>query len=124
MNPISNSESPSLPEDHPEPPTEPLNESSAASSSPPKSEPDAIMAGFDEEAAALKDLTENVRDQDELERDITNQANRALIEVEDKRDQKRIEKAEQTREKLQLQKRTQQQKLRAAAANPTARLRI
>ncbi|KAK4447060.1 P-loop containing nucleoside triphosphate hydrolase protein [Podospora aff. communis PSN243] len=82
------------------------------------------MADFDEEAAALKDLTENVRDQDELERDITLQANRALIEVEDKRDEKRIEKAEQTRQKLQAQKRAQQQKLRGAAGNPTARLRI
>ncbi|KAK0646705.1 P-loop containing nucleoside triphosphate hydrolase protein [Cercophora newfieldiana] len=82
------------------------------------------MDDFDEQAA-LQGLTENVRDQDELERDITNQANRALIEVEDKRDHKRIEKAEATRERLRAQRRTQQQKLRAAShANPTARLRI
>ena len=37
----------------------------------------------DDETLALKLLTENVRDQDDLERDITLQANRALIEAED-----------------------------------------
>ncbi|KAL2182022.1 SNF2 family N-terminal domain-containing protein [Thermothelomyces heterothallicus CBS 202.75] len=78
----------------------------------------------DDEATALKLLTENVRDQDDLERDITLQASRALIEAEDKRDQKRIEKAEASKSKLENQLRVQQQKLRAAHANPTARLRI
>ncbi|KAK5653159.1 hypothetical protein OQA88_9258 [Cercophora sp. LCS_1] len=77
-----------------------------------------------DEESILKGLTENVRDQDDLERDITLQANQALIEAEDKRDQKRIEKAEQTRSKLEGQLRLQKQKLRAAAANPTSRLRI
>lgn len=79
--------------------------------------------GLDEEAA-LKNLTENVRDQDDLERDITLQASRVLIEAEDKRDQKRIEKAEATRVRLENQKKTQQQKLRPGITNPTARLRI
>jgi DNA excision repair protein ERCC-6 len=78
----------------------------------------------DDEALALKLLTENVRDQDDLERDITLQANRALIEVEDKRDQKRIEKAELLKSRLENQLKLQQQKLRSAHANPTARLRI
>ncbi|KAH6625084.1 SNF2 family N-terminal domain-containing protein [Chaetomium sp. MPI-SDFR-AT-0129] len=78
----------------------------------------------DDEASALRLLTENVRDQDDLERDITSQANRALIEAEDKRDQKRIEKAELSRSKLETQRRAQQQKLRTAQANPAAKLRI
>jgi DNA excision repair protein ERCC-6 len=81
-------------------------------------------AATDDEALALKLLTENVRDQDDLERDITLQANRALIEVEDKRDQKRIEKAELLKSRLENQLKLQQQKLRSAHANPTARLRI
>lgn len=78
----------------------------------------------DDEASALKLLTENVRDQDELERDITFQANRALAEAEDKRDQKRIEKAELSKSRLEGQRKLQEQKLRAARANPVAALRI
>ncbi|KAK4152663.1 SNF2 family N-terminal domain-containing protein [Chaetomidium leptoderma] len=78
----------------------------------------------DDEASALKLLTENVRDQDDLERDITLQASRALIEAEDNRDQKRIEKAELSKSRLENQLKLQQQKLRAAHANPTARLRV
>ena len=77
-----------------------------------------------DEESALKHLTENVRDQDDLERDITLQANRALIEAEDKRDQKRIEKAELAKARLENQKKTQQQKLRTALANPKLKLRI
>ncbi len=76
-----------------------------------------------DEETALKGLTENVRDQDELERDITLQASRALIEAEDKKDQKRIEKAELSRSRLEAQRRTQEQKLRAAHGNPTLKLR-
>jgi DNA excision repair protein ERCC-6 len=78
----------------------------------------------DDEASALKLLTENVRDQDELERDITFQASRALAEAEDKRDQKRIEKAELSKSRLEGQRKLQEQKLRAALANPVAALRI
>ncbi|KAK4186617.1 SNF2 family N-terminal domain-containing protein [Podospora australis] len=77
-----------------------------------------------DEASALKHLTENVRDQDELERDITLQANQAMIEAEDKRDQKRIEKLEMTKSRLETQCNTQQQKLNSTSNNPAARLRI
>ncbi|KAK1749372.1 SNF2 family N-terminal domain-containing protein [Echria macrotheca] len=80
-------------------------------------------AALDEESV-LKGLTDNIRNQDDLERDITLQANRALIEAEDKRDQKRIEKAERTRSKLQDELKTQKQKLRATSGNATLRLRI
>src|SRR5690242_1043116 len=78
----------------------------------------------DDEASALKLLTENVRDQDDLERDITFQASRALIAAEDKRDQKRIEKAEASKSKLENQRKAQQQKFRGVHSNPAARLRI
>ncbi|KAK4237286.1 hypothetical protein C8A03DRAFT_16163 [Achaetomium macrosporum] len=81
-------------------------------------------ANADDEAHALKLLTENVRDQHDLERDITLQASRALIEAEDKRDQKRIEKAELSKSKLKGQLNLQHQKLRSVHGNPTARLRI
>ncbi|EAQ88918.1 hypothetical protein CHGG_05537 [Chaetomium globosum CBS 148.51] len=81
-------------------------------------------AATDDEESALKLLTENVRDQDELERDITSQASRALIEAEDRRDQKRIEKAELSKSRLEGQRKQQQQKLRAARADPAATLRI
>lgn len=53
-----------------------------------------------DEAAALAGLTENVRDQDELARDITRRANLALIDAEDEKDQKRIVKAEADQKKL------------------------
>lgn len=77
-----------------------------------------------EEALALKILTENVRDQDDLERDITLQASRALIEAEDKRDQKRIEKAELSKSRLENQREIQRRKLHTTHGNPAARLRI
>jgi DNA excision repair protein ERCC-6 len=86
--------------------------------------PNTVESAADDETLALQLLTENVRDQDDLERDITLQANRALIEAEDKRDQKRIEKAELSKSRLGNQLKLQQQKLRSSHANPTARLRI
>lgn len=77
-----------------------------------------------EEESVLKNLTENVRDQDDLERDISFQANQALIEAEDKKDQKRIEKAEQTKARLENLKHLQQQKLRSYVGAATGRNRI
>ncbi|EWG49839.1 DNA excision repair protein ERCC-6 [Fusarium verticillioides 7600] len=58
--------------------------------------------GLNEEDA-LRNLTGTVRDQNDLERDITLQANAALNEAEDKKDQTRIEKLEATKHRLQLQ---------------------
>ena len=69
-----------------------------------------------EDEVALQGITENVRDQDELERDITAQANRAIIEAEDKRDQRRIEKAEQSLDKLHSQLAAQHRRLAGAVA--------
>ncbi|CAK7565515.1 MAG: DNA repair protein rhp26 [Sporothrix epigloea] len=78
-----------------------------------------------DEESAIKALTENVRDQDDLERDITYQAELALIDAEDKRDEKRIEKLETTKTKLEAQRRTYQQRLGATStANPALRRRF
>jgi len=76
-----------------------------------------------DEESALKNLTENVRDQDDLERDISLQANQALIEAEDKKDQKRIEKAELTKSRLANQKRLLEQRLQGVFV-PGQRQRI
>ncbi|KAL2195470.1 SNF2 family N-terminal domain-containing protein [Corynascus similis CBS 632.67] len=107
-------------------PTKGLSDATINDANSPGAEnPTDIQEGvMDDEASALKLLTENVRDQDDLERDITMQASRALIEAEDKRDQKRIEKAESSKSKLENQRKLQQQKLSTAHTNPTARLRI
>lgn len=101
----------------------PTDDTSSASAGNATLTSGAVAAATNDEALALKFLTENVRDQDDLERDITLQASRALIEAEDKRDQKRIEKAELTRSRLENQLKLQQQKLRSGHSNPTARLR-
>lgn len=89
-----------------------------ASQTPPAAGPAA-----NDEAQALKLLTENVRDQDDLERDITLQASRALIEAEDKRDQKRIEKAELSKSRFENRLKDLQQRLRSEQQNPAQRLR-
>ncbi|CAK7264392.1 DNA repair protein rhp26 [Sporothrix epigloea] len=78
-----------------------------------------------DEESTIKALTENVRDQDDLERDITYQAELALIDAEDKRDEKRIEKLETTKTKLEAQRRSYQQRLRATStANLALRRRF
>ncbi|KAG0648242.1 ATP-dependent helicase rad26 [Hyphodiscus hymeniophilus] len=77
-----------------------------------------------DEASALQGLTENVRDQVDLERDITNQANQVMIEQEDERDQKRIDKVNTNIDKLETQKRTQRRRLTTLANNPLVRRRV
>jgi DNA excision repair protein ERCC-6 len=74
-----------------------------------------------DEASLLKGLTENVRDQEDLERDITNQANIVIIEQEDERDRKRIEKVNGSIEKLEGQKSTQRRRLNTLVNNPLMR---
>ncbi len=76
-----------------------------------------------DEATALKGLTEDVRDQDDLERDITNQANLVMIEQEDERDQKRISRVNGNIEKLEGEKRRKKQRLQTLANNPLMRKR-
>lgn len=74
-------------------------------------------AGLSEEDA-LKNLTGNVRDQNDLERDITIQANTALMEAEDNKDKNRIVKLEATKQRLQLQLDREKKKLERVAGNP------
>ncbi|KAI1337822.1 SNF2 family N-terminal domain-containing protein [Xylariaceae sp. FL0016] len=77
-----------------------------------------------DEEAAIKGLTSNVRNQDDLERDITYNANIALIEAEDKRDQKRIERAQANIARLEAQKLTQEDRFRKAIGKPDKKLKI
>ncbi|KAH8821614.1 putative DNA repair and recombination protein RAD26 [Xylogone sp. PMI_703] len=76
-----------------------------------------------DEAVALQGLTEGVRDQDELERDITHQASLVLIEQEDERDQKRIDRVNNSIEKLESQCQRQRRRLNTLGNNPLMRNR-
>lgn len=70
------------------------------------------------EEDALKNLTGTVRDQNDLERDITIQANAVLMEAEDKKDQNRITKLEATKHRLVLQLDKEKKRLERVAGNP------
>lgn len=76
-----------------------------------------------DEATALLGLTENVRNQDDLERDITNEAQKMMTEQEDDRDHKRIEKVKTNIEKLEAQRRTAKRRLESSANNTLLRNR-
>ncbi|GAP89289.1 putative DNA repair and recombination protein rad26 [Rosellinia necatrix] len=77
-----------------------------------------------DEVSALKNLATDVRDQDDLERDITYQATLAFISAEDKRDEKRIEKARNNIAKLEAQKKTQEERFRKAIGRPELKQKI
>ncbi|CAD6501883.1 BgTH12-07916 [Blumeria graminis f. sp. triticale] len=76
-----------------------------------------------DESSVLKNLTADVRDQDDLERDISNQASRLIMEQENDRDQKRIDKAQIKLEKLLTQENSLKRRLDATANNLIARNR-
>ena len=69
----------------------------------------------EDEASRLKDLATEVRDQDDLERDIGRQADQLLIQQADERDTKRLEKTQGDKEKLE----SQVLRLRERRARPT-----
>lgn len=69
------------------------------------------MAEPDEEAAQLAELATGVRDQDDLERDIGRQADQLLSKQADERDQKRLDKTQKDRDRLDAQVRRLEQKL-------------
>ena len=77
------------------------------------------IAMASDEASALKGLglADNVRDQDELEKEITNQANLVMIEQEDARDLKRIEKANNSIQKLEAHLLIQRQRMDTATTD-------
>jgi len=87
-------------------------------------DPSIPPSDLDEERDALAALTSNVRDQDDLERDITAQATRALNEAEDKRDTRRIEKAIASRDRLAVQLASQEHKRRLAIGSLQAMKRL
>ncbi|KAI0526638.1 SNF2 family N-terminal domain-containing protein [Xylaria bambusicola] len=80
--------------------------------------------GILDEASALEGLDADVRDQDDLERDITYQASLALNSAEDKRDEKRIEKAQNNTIRLEAQKKTQEERFRKAIGRPELKQKI
>jgi DNA excision repair protein ERCC-6 len=104
-------------------PTEATNTMAEDAGAFPTDNTDSAKLLGEDEASALQGLTENVRDQDDLERDITNQANLVMIEQEDERDQKRIDKVKANIDKLETQKHTQQRKLNSLTNNPLMRNR-
>ena len=69
----------------------------------------------EDEASRLKDLATEVRDQDDLERDIGRQADQLLTEQADERDKKRLEKTLGEKGKLENQAR----RLRERRGRPT-----
>lgn len=99
----------------------PSPEAAIASASPDAPTPSSHV---DEERDALAALTSNVRDQDDLERDITAHATRALKEAEDKRDVRRIEKAIASRDRLAAQLASQERKRRLAVGSLQAKKRL
>ncbi|KAL4799361.1 SNF2 family N-terminal domain-containing protein [Aspergillus venezuelensis] len=72
---------------------------------PPPTDETAPMqdAGPTDEASRLKELQADIRDQDTLERDITRQADRLLMEQAEERDNKRLDKTKLEKEKLESQ---------------------
>ncbi|KAJ4424125.1 DNA repair protein rhp26 [Gnomoniopsis sp. IMI 355080] len=89
----------------------------------PDSEKPSTPADLDslDEEATMQHLSATARDQDDLERDITHQANLALIEAEDHKDKNRIAKAEAAKAKFKGQKQAQEQKFRRAFGNQKQR---
>ncbi len=78
----------------------------------------------EEEAARLKDLATEVRDQDDLERDIGRQADQLLTEQANERDKKRLEKTQADKGKLESQVRNLQERLRHHTGGPTTAARL
>jgi DNA excision repair protein ERCC-6 len=74
-----------------------------------------------DEEGVLKGLTEGVRNQEDVQRDITVQAQQALKNQEDERDEKRIERAKTNKARLNNQKRLQTQRLGHFGITPQQR---
>ena len=72
-----------------------------------------------DEASRLRALATDVRDQDDLERDVGRQADQLLTEQADQRDQKRLEKTQAEKDRLQSQIRKLREKLTRPAGSAT-----
>ncbi|KAJ0422624.1 SNF2 family N-terminal domain-containing protein [Aspergillus carlsbadensis] len=88
-----------------------------------ESEQNPVTSEATDEASRLKELHADVRDQDALERDITRQADKLLMEQADKRDNKRLEKTRLEKEKLESQILRSHQRL-AQPIGTSARVRL
>ncbi|KAL4746375.1 hypothetical protein BDW72DRAFT_185005 [Aspergillus terricola var. indicus] len=97
----------------------------ASKPSPPTVELTCVQSssGPADEATRLKELKADIRNQDDLERDITRQADRLLMEQADERDNKRLEKTNQEKEKLESQILRLHQRL-AQPIGTSARVRL
>ncbi|KAL3430021.1 SNF2 family N-terminal domain-containing protein [Aspergillus tetrazonus] len=97
----------------------------ASKTSPPADESTSVQSssGPADEATRLKELQADIRDQDALERDITRQADRLLMEQADERDNKRLDKTNQEKEKLESQILRLHQRL-AQPIGTSARVRL
>ena len=86
---------------------------------PPKSLARGDTLGEDE-VSRLKDLATEVRDQDDLERDIGRQADQLLTEQADERDRKRLEKTRGDKERLENQVRRLRERRERPIGSATA----
>ncbi|KAJ2903678.1 uncharacterized protein MKZ38_009517 [Zalerion maritima] len=88
--------------------TEPNPEASSPSGDLPPADPStagpATATNQGSESDIVRDFTQNIRDQGDLERDIIAHAETAIAEEEDKRDQQRIRRAEDAKQKLEAKK--------------------
>ncbi|KAF5855669.1 hypothetical protein ETB97_008819 [Aspergillus alliaceus] len=80
---------------------QPMHSSPVSSTTPVI--PDQVPTASADETSRLRELQADIRDQDDLERDISRQADRLLMEQADKRDSRRLERATQEKEKLEAQ---------------------
>lgn len=74
-------------------------------------EADGTTSPGDNMDSILENLTEGIRNQEDIQRDITTRANIALVAQEDERDEKRIERATTNRDRLANQKQKQLRRL-------------
>ena len=92
---------------------------------PPEPPTSPVAIDGEDEASRLRALATDVRDQDDLERDVGRKADLLLIEQADERDQKRLEKTQAEKNKLQSQIRRLRDKLaRPAGSATTARMQV
>ena len=100
----------------------------ASADSDPVAEPHvtfAALVGGSDEAARLRNLDAQVRDQDDLERGIGREADRLLFEQGQQRDQQRLEKSKAQKQKLLNQiKKTRDDISRPIGTTQRARLRL
>lgn len=101
-----------------------MTENMATSATVPGDEDPGVDTDTFDEAAILKTLTSNVRDQDDLEREISHQGNLALIARDDKGDEKRIERAQASIRKLKAQKKAQQDRFHKSIGKPDVKAKI